>query len=58
MIAPTVTGFAVEYGGGYRGSFLLTGAVGLAGVAVIFFLVPGGQRAPAGPIKNLRAAAG
>lgn len=58
MIAPTVTGFAVEYGGGYRGSFLLTGAVGLAGVAVIFFLVPGGQRTPAGPLKNLRAAAG
>ena len=44
MIAPAITGFAVEYAGGYRASFLLTGAVGLVGVAVILLFVPSGER--------------
>ena len=47
MIAPAVAGFAVEYAGGYRASFFLTGMVGLIGVAVIFLFVPSGARAAA-----------
>ncbi len=47
MIAPAITGFAVEYAGGYRASFFLTGAVGLAGVAIILLFVPSGTPATA-----------
>jgi MFS family permease len=35
IIGPTVTGFAVEYLGGYSSSFALAGAVGLTGLAIM-----------------------
>jgi MFS family permease len=35
MIGPTVTGFAVEYLGGYSSSFALAGAVGLVGLVIL-----------------------
>ena len=54
MIAPAITGFAVEYAGGYRASFFLTGTIGLIGVGVIFFLVPSSER----EVARLRPAPG
>jgi ACS family hexuronate transporter-like MFS transporter len=40
MIAPAVTGFAIEYGGGYTASFLITGLVGIIGVIAMLVMVP------------------
>lgn len=53
MIAPAVTGFAIEYGGGYTASFIITGLVGLAGVLAMLVLVPNAHPAAAGPYRPL-----
>jgi ACS family hexuronate transporter-like MFS transporter len=52
MIAPAVTGFAIEYGGGYTASFVLTGLVGVVGVLAMLVLVPNSPPASAAlPIR-------
>jgi ACS family hexuronate transporter-like MFS transporter len=49
IIGPTVTGFAVEYLGGYSTSFAVAGAVGLVGLAVMAW----GVRSPAAMTTGL-----
>jgi hypothetical protein len=36
---PSLTGFAVQYGGGYEGSFLLAGAVAVFGAVTVLLLL-------------------
>jgi ACS family hexuronate transporter-like MFS transporter len=39
VIGPSVTGFAVQYGGGYTSSFLLAGAVAILGAVTVLLLL-------------------
>src|SRR4029077_849883 len=52
IIGPTVTGFAVQYLGGYSSSFALAGAVGLTGLAIMAW----GVRTRAAEVPGMAAA--
>ena len=52
IFGPALTGFIVQYGGGYGASFLLSGALAFAGAMAVLIVVRSNQPAIAGAVAR------